>query len=102
MGPGTYTSMTQVAAEVLGLPVERVRFELGDTDMPFAPVHGGSITMASIGTAVQAACQALLDDFAAVLRAGGARAWLLHDFPGSNPVFSLVLGAHQSAPVTLM
>ncbi|MDQ4100096.1 MAG: xanthine dehydrogenase family protein molybdopterin-binding subunit, partial [Chloroflexota bacterium] len=69
MGPGTYTSMTQVAAEVLGLPVEKVRFELGDTDMPFAPVHGGSITMASVGTAVQAACQALLDDLAAVLRA---------------------------------
>jgi xanthine dehydrogenase YagR molybdenum-binding subunit len=70
MGPGTYTSMTQVAAETLGLPLERVRFELGDTDMPFAPVHGGSITMASIGTAVQAACQAVLDDFSAVLRSG--------------------------------
>jgi xanthine dehydrogenase YagR molybdenum-binding subunit len=69
MGPGTYTSMTQVAAEALGLPVEKVRFELGDTEMPFAPVHGGSITMASVGTAVQAACQALLDDLAAVLRA---------------------------------
>jgi xanthine dehydrogenase YagR molybdenum-binding subunit len=73
MGPGTYTSMTQVAAESLGLPIERVRFELGDTDMPFAPVHGGSITMASIGTAVQAAAQALLDDFAAVLRASDPR-----------------------------
>ncbi|WP_046864307.1 xanthine dehydrogenase family protein molybdopterin-binding subunit [Microvirga massiliensis] len=68
MGPGTYTSMTQVAAEVLNLPVEKVRFELGDTDMPFAPVHGGSITMASVGTAVQAACQALLDDLSAVIR----------------------------------
>jgi xanthine dehydrogenase YagR molybdenum-binding subunit len=71
MGPGTYTSMTQVAAEMLSLPVERVRFQLGDTDMPYAPVHGGSITMASIGAAVQAACQALHDDFAAVLRATG-------------------------------
>jgi xanthine dehydrogenase YagR molybdenum-binding subunit len=70
MGPGTYTSMTQVAAETLNLPVDKVRFELGDTDMPFAPVHGGSITMASVGTAVQAACQALLDDLSAVIRAG--------------------------------
>ncbi|KAA2237797.1 xanthine dehydrogenase family protein molybdopterin-binding subunit [Salinarimonas soli] len=69
MGPGTYTSMTQVAAETLGLPVERVRIELGDTDMPYAPVHGGSITMASVGTAVQAACQALLDDLAGVVKA---------------------------------
>ena len=59
MGPGTYTSMTQVAAETLGLPLERVRFELGDTDMPKAPVHGGSITMASVGNAVRAACKAV-------------------------------------------
>jgi xanthine dehydrogenase YagR molybdenum-binding subunit len=58
MGPGTYTSMTQIAAETLGLVVTQVRFELGDTNMPRAPVHGGSITMASVGCAVQAACQA--------------------------------------------
>jgi xanthine dehydrogenase YagR molybdenum-binding subunit len=56
IGPGTYTSMTQVAAEALGLPVERVRFELGDSDMPMAPVHGGSMTMASVGPAVHEAC----------------------------------------------
>jgi len=59
MGPGTYTSMTQVAADALGLPPERVQFELGDTDLPYAPVHGGSITMASVGNAVAAACDAL-------------------------------------------
>ena len=56
MGPGTYTSMTQVACDALGLPPERVRFELGDTLFPNAPVHGGSLTMASVGSAVQAAC----------------------------------------------
>ena len=56
MGPGTYTSMTQVAAAALGLPLDRVCFELGDTRLPAAPVHGGSITMASIGAAVRAAC----------------------------------------------
>ena len=57
MGPGTWTSMTQVAADALGLPLDRVRFELGDTALPRAPVHGGSMTMASVGSAVQAACQ---------------------------------------------
>src|SRR5947207_844048 len=57
MGPGTWTSMTQVAAEALGLPIERVRFILGDTELPQAPVHGGSMTMASVGSAVQAACR---------------------------------------------
>jgi xanthine dehydrogenase YagR molybdenum-binding subunit len=59
MGPGTYTAMTQLAADALGLPIERVHFELGDTDMPEAPVHGGSITLASVGNAVVSACQNL-------------------------------------------
>ncbi|MER5802158.1 xanthine dehydrogenase family protein molybdopterin-binding subunit [Streptomyces mirabilis] len=52
MGPGTYTSMTQVAADALGLPMRRVTFRLGDSLMPNAPLHGGSLTMASVGSAV--------------------------------------------------
>jgi xanthine dehydrogenase YagR molybdenum-binding subunit len=52
MGPGTYTSMTQVAADALGLSVERVRFALGDSQYPNAPSHSGSRTMASVGSAV--------------------------------------------------
>src|SRR5438128_469500 len=69
MGPGTWTSMTQVAAETLGLPIERVRFTLGDTRLPRAPIHGGSMTMASVGSAVQAACQRARED---ALSRGGA------------------------------
>ena len=37
----------------LGLPLEKVEFEIGDTEMPKAPVHGGSITMASVGNGVK-------------------------------------------------
>ena len=62
MGPGTYTAMTQLAADALGLPMERVHFELGDTDMPKAPVHGGSITLASVGNAVVSACRNAADE----------------------------------------
>ena len=58
LGTGTYTVMTQTAADALGLPPERVRFELGDTRMPETPVSGGSQTAASTGSAVQAAGQA--------------------------------------------
>jgi xanthine dehydrogenase YagR molybdenum-binding subunit len=58
MGPGTYTSMTQVAADALGLGTTQVRFRLGQSDFPPAPPHGGSMTMASVGSAVQAACLA--------------------------------------------
>jgi xanthine dehydrogenase YagR molybdenum-binding subunit len=51
--------MTQVAAQTLGLPISNVRFELGDTMLPPAPVSGGSITVASVAPAVQAACREL-------------------------------------------
>ena len=54
------------AADALGRPVERVRFELGDSTYPAAKEHGGSTTMASVGTAVQAACVALKSKLAAI------------------------------------
>jgi xanthine dehydrogenase YagR molybdenum-binding subunit len=59
LGTGTYTVMTQVAAEALGVPVGQVAFELGDSRMPPAPVSGGSMTVASVASAVQAAGKAL-------------------------------------------
>ena len=55
MGTGTATVMAQLAADTLGLPIERVRFELGDTELPRAPVSGGSATVGSVGTAVHGA-----------------------------------------------
>jgi xanthine dehydrogenase YagR molybdenum-binding subunit len=63
IGPGTYTVMTQVAADALGLPLERVRFELGDAAMPPAPLQGGSGLTAALGNAVHAACRQLLQAF---------------------------------------
>jgi xanthine dehydrogenase YagR molybdenum-binding subunit len=59
LGTGTYTVMSQVAADALGLAVDKVRFELGDTTLPEAPVSGGSMSVASVGPAVQAACRAV-------------------------------------------
>jgi xanthine dehydrogenase YagR molybdenum-binding subunit len=64
MGPGTYTALAQVAADALGVAVEAVRVEIGDSDLPRAPVHGGSITMASVGAGVAAACEALREKLA--------------------------------------
>ncbi len=61
IGTGTYTVMAQLAADALGLPIERVRFELGDTRFPPAPGSGGSQTAASVGSAVLAACQQARD-----------------------------------------
>jgi CO/xanthine dehydrogenase Mo-binding subunit len=68
IGTGTYTIMTQVAAEVLGLPIDLVRFELGDTKMPPAPQQGGSNLAAALGSAVHAACTELVRSFLDVVR----------------------------------
>jgi xanthine dehydrogenase YagR molybdenum-binding subunit len=56
IGPGTYTIMTQIAAETLGLPIDAVTARLGDSSLPEAPVQGGSFTAASVGSAVYKAC----------------------------------------------
>ncbi|MEU6353252.1 xanthine dehydrogenase family protein molybdopterin-binding subunit [Streptomyces sp. NPDC047072] len=59
MGPGTYTSQTQVAADALGLGMRAVDFRLGDSRYPQTPPHGGSMTMASIGSATLDVCNQL-------------------------------------------
>jgi xanthine dehydrogenase YagR molybdenum-binding subunit len=66
IGTGTYTTMTQVAAETLGVPVEQVRAELGDSEMPKAPVSGGSQSSASVLPAVQAASRKVRDQILAL------------------------------------
>jgi len=59
IGTGTYTIMTQIAAETMGMTLEDVIFELGDTKLPMSPLQGGSWTAASVGSAVSKVCQKL-------------------------------------------
>lgn len=59
IGPGTYTVMTMIAAEYLGLRPEQVKFELGDTNFPRAPAQGGSWTTSSVGSAIHGAALAV-------------------------------------------
>ena len=59
IGPGTYTVITMIAAEYLGISPEKVKFELGDTKFPRTPSQGGSLTTASVGSAVYGAAMAL-------------------------------------------
>ncbi|WP_026462320.1 xanthine dehydrogenase family protein molybdopterin-binding subunit [Adhaeribacter aquaticus] len=68
IGTGTYTIMTQIAAETLGLPMEQVTFKLGDSTLPEAPLQGGSWTAATVGSAVKQACEALKEKILAGLR----------------------------------
>jgi xanthine dehydrogenase YagR molybdenum-binding subunit len=62
IGPGTYTMMAQIAAEWLGVPLENVTVKLGDSDLPEAPVEGGSFTASSVGNAIRLACRAVQQD----------------------------------------
>ena len=59
IGNGAYTVIGQAAAEGLGMPLSRVSVELGDTELPPAPVAGGSRTTASTCSAVLKACDAI-------------------------------------------
>jgi len=52
IGTGTYTIMAQVAADMLGLPLDNVTVRLGDSTLPQAPVEGGSWTAASVSHAI--------------------------------------------------
>jgi xanthine dehydrogenase YagR molybdenum-binding subunit len=52
IGTGTYTIMTQVAADVLGLPLDSVHIRLGDSTLPQAPVEGGSWIAASVSNGI--------------------------------------------------
>jgi xanthine dehydrogenase YagR molybdenum-binding subunit len=59
IGTGTYTILTQIAADALGLPMEKVTARIGDSSLPMSPVEGGSWTAASAGSAVHVACNAV-------------------------------------------
>nr|WP_134724711.1 xanthine dehydrogenase family protein molybdopterin-binding subunit [Paracoccus luteus] len=59
IGTGSYAILTQIAAEALGLPMDRVTTVLGDSDLPPASGSGGSFGAASSGSAVMLAAQAI-------------------------------------------
>ncbi|GAA2934524.1 xanthine dehydrogenase family protein molybdopterin-binding subunit [Streptomyces violaceus] len=84
MGPGTYTSQTQVAADALGLTMRTVTFRLGDSLYPQTGPHGGSSTMASVGSAVVDACDKVRQQ--AIELAVGDEESPLHGVPAGDVV----------------
>ncbi len=64
IGTGSYTVLTQIAAEMMGLPIERVRVELGDSNFPATPGSGGSWGAASSGSGLFDACTNLREKLA--------------------------------------
>lgn len=64
IGTGAYTAIALTAADRLGIPLEDVSVELGDSSLPPAPVAGGSNATASICNAVAMACDEIRDRLA--------------------------------------
>jgi xanthine dehydrogenase YagR molybdenum-binding subunit len=69
IGTGTYTVATQLAAELLGLRIDQVRVEIGDSDLPPAPQSGGSGLAISLSGAIQDAVGNLVRGFLNVVAA---------------------------------
>ena len=57
LGTGMWTAMSMIAADALGLPLDKIRADLGDSDLPYAPGAGGSKSTASVGPAIQKAAE---------------------------------------------
>ncbi len=62
MGMGTATTQTLIAAERLGLPMDKVTFTYGDSDLPGLFLAGGSQQTAALGAAIIAAQRALVTE----------------------------------------
>ena len=57
IGTGTYTIMAQVAADMLGLPLDNIGIKLGDSSLPRSPLEGGSWLAASISHAIMVSAE---------------------------------------------
>lgn len=68
IGTGTYTILTQVAADLLGLPAERIEIELGDSAYPASCGSGGSFGAGSSGSALRDACLRLREKLVEIAR----------------------------------
>ncbi|NIX75057.1 xanthine dehydrogenase family protein molybdopterin-binding subunit [Microvirga terricola] len=97
LGTGAYTAIALTAAEFLGIPLEDVNVELGDSSLPPAPVAGGSNATASICNAVAHACEDIRERLARAASHEGA-------LRGVDPAVirlreGMLVGADKSEPL---
>ena len=62
IGTGSYTIMAQVAADMLGLPLQNISINLGDSSLPQSPVEGGSWIAASVSNGIATTADAIRDE----------------------------------------
>jgi len=61
MGSGTATAMVKVASNAMKLPEDKIKFVMGDSDLPPGPMQGGSTTTSTLGSGVHLVCESLKD-----------------------------------------
>nr|WP_294942776.1 xanthine dehydrogenase family protein molybdopterin-binding subunit [uncultured Mucilaginibacter sp.] len=71
IGPGTGTAMVLIAANAIGIDAGNIKFEMGDSSLPDAPMQGGSATVSGVGSAVHDACVVLKEKFQKLMGNGG-------------------------------
>ncbi|PMD88243.1 aldehyde oxidase [Siphonobacter sp. BAB-5405] len=79
IGPGTGTAMTLVAHQVLGVPLDRIKVEYGDTTLPPGPMQGGSTVTSTVGSAVMDTCTLIKKELAQLATGAGG------PLQGQNP-----------------
>ena len=72
IGPGTGTAMAMIAHNVLGVPVEKIKVDYGDTSLPSAPMQGGSTITSTVGSAVFDVCTTVKNTLAELATKAGA------------------------------
>jgi xanthine dehydrogenase YagR molybdenum-binding subunit len=98
IGTGARTVLTQIAADALEVPLDHVRVEIGDSDLPMAMLAGGSMGTTSWGSAIVKAITALREDIDAHngrVPEGGleARAGTADDIKADEPFSRHAFGA---------
>jgi xanthine dehydrogenase YagR molybdenum-binding subunit len=93
IGNGVRTVLALTAARALGVPLERIDVEVGDSDLPPAPVSGGSNSTASCCTVVAKACEEIRGRIAAAAIAPGAGPFAGRDPATLNLVDGALVGA---------
>ena len=94
IGTGTWTTLTQIAADALGCPMTSVELQIGDTDLPEASVAGGSSGINSWGRAIVHAVRAFREQHGDAPAAGAEGTAEAPDNPESEEYSMYSFGAH--------
>ena len=92
IGNGVYTVLAITAADKLGVELDKITVEIGDTDLPPAPVAGGSNSTASVCNVVAKACEDIRNRIAKAAVAGDG------PFKGMDPTTLVLKGGDLRAP----